>query len=111
VHALRRFIADPPVAAMIVILVLASAWMLFSRVAEAAAPRGGAPPSPRTGFAAPDFTLETLYGTHLTLSELRGKPVLLNLWASWCLPCRVEMPAIERVYQRHRAGLAVVGLA
>ena len=110
-RALRRFIAEPPVAAMMAVLVLAAAWMALSRVAEASPQQAGAPPSPRAGFAAPDFTLETLDGSILTLSDLRGHPVLLNLWASWCLPCRVEMPAIERVYQRHRdAGLVVVGL-
>jgi len=96
---------------MMAVLVLAAAWMALSRVAEASPQQAGAPPSPRAGFAAPDFTLETLDGSELTLSDLRGHPVLLNLWASWCLPCRVEMPAIERVYQRHRdAGLVVVGL-
>jgi peroxiredoxin len=90
---------------------LAVTWVVLTRVPGTAAPASAAPPSPRQGFAAPDFTLETLDGSLLTLSELRGRPVMLNLWASWCLPCRVEMPAIERVYQRHREdGLVVVGL-
>lgn len=96
---------------MIVVLILAAAWTLFSRLGEASSLPSAVPPNPRTGFSAPDFTLETLEGDKLTLSELRGHPVLLNLWASWCLPCRVEMPAIERVYQRHRGdGLVVVGM-
>lgn len=108
---MRRFVTDPPVAVMAAVLVLAAAWTVFSRPGEAAPPAYNAPPSPRIGFAAPDFTLETLSGETLTLSDLRGQPVMLNIWASWCLPCRVEMPAIERVYQRHRAdGLVVVGL-
>jgi len=47
----------------------------------------------------------------LTLTELRGNPVVLNLWASWCLPCRSEMPAIEKAYHRYRdASLIVIGL-
>jgi len=109
--SLRRLIADPPVAAMIVVLVLAAAWTVLSRVSSTAAGSVAAPPSPRTGFAAPDFTLDTLAGGQISLSELRGRPVMLNLWASWCLPCKVEMPAIERVYERHREdGLVVVGL-
>jgi thiol-disulfide isomerase/thioredoxin len=91
--------------------VLAAAWIALTRVPGSVVPASVAPPSPRRGFAAPDFTLESLDGSQLTLSELRGSPVMLNLWASWCLPCRVEMPAIERVYQRHREdGLVVVGL-
>jgi thiol-disulfide isomerase/thioredoxin len=90
---------------------LAVAWVALTRVPGSAVPVSAAPPSPRQGFAAPDFTLETLDGSQLTLSGLQGRPVMLNLWASWCLPCRVEMPAIERVYQRHREdGLVVVGL-
>ena len=65
----------------------------------------------RPAFAAPDFTLDTLDGGQLTLSEKRGQPIMLNFWASWCLPCRAEMPAIERVFQRHRGdGLVVIGL-
>ncbi|MFH1185410.1 MAG: TlpA disulfide reductase family protein [Chloroflexota bacterium] len=110
-HALRGFLVDPPFAVLIAALVLAASWTVYSRVAEASSQGPGAPPSPRTGFSAPDFTLDTLDGGQLTLSELRGQPVMLNVWASWCLPCRVEMPAIEKVYQRHRdAGLVVVGL-
>jgi thiol-disulfide isomerase/thioredoxin len=96
---------------LVMTFVLAVAWIALTRVPASAVPASAAPPSPRQGFAAPDFTLETLDGSQLTLSELRGRPVMLNLWASWCLPCRVEMPAIERVYQRHREdGLVVVGL-
>jgi thiol-disulfide isomerase/thioredoxin len=96
---------------MMMAFVLAVAWVALTRVPGSAAQAPAEPPSPRRGFAAPDFTLETLDGPQLTLSELRGHPVMLNLWASWCLPCRVEMPAIERVYQRHREdGLVVVGL-
>jgi peroxiredoxin len=69
------------------------------------------PSSPKEGFLAPDFTLTTLDGDQLVLSGLRGHPVVLNLWASWCLPCRAEMPAIEAVYRRYRdEGLVVVGL-
>lgn len=59
-------------------------------------------PAPQKGFLAPDFSLETLDGKTVTLSELRGKPILLNLWASWCGPCRLEMPAMEVVYQDYK---------
>ena len=47
---------------------------------------------------APDFQLRDLNGRLVTLSELRGKVVLLNFWATWCGPCRVEMPAMEQLY-------------
>ena len=95
---------------MVAVLVLAAAWIALTRVADSSS-QASAQASPRTGFAAPDFTLDTLDGSRLSLSDLRGQPVMLNIWASWCMPCRVEMPAIERVYQRYRErGLVVVGL-
>ena len=66
------------------------------------------PPRPAM-FPEPDFTLPTLSGAPIRLSELRGKVVLLNFWATWCVPCRLEMPALETLYQRHKdAGLAVL---
>ncbi|QCR31559.1 peroxiredoxin [Lysinibacillus sp. SGAir0095] len=51
------------------------------------------------GQIAPDFTLETLSGEPLTLSELKGKKVILNFWASWCPPCKKEMPHLQKYYQ------------
>jgi peroxiredoxin len=59
--------------------------------------------APQTGFLAPDFSAKTLDGQTVRLSELRGKVVLVNLWASWCPPCREEMPAIEHTYQAYKA--------
>lgn len=95
---------------MLAVLALGVAWMILTRPA-ASSPTYYAAPSPRIGFAAPDFTLDTLQGGSLTLSSLRGKPVMLNIWASWCLPCRVEMPAIQKVYQRLTdEGVVIVGL-
>jgi peroxiredoxin len=56
----------------------------------------------RTGFPAPDFSLPDLNGTVHSLSALRGRVVFLNLWTTWCPPCRMEMPAMERLYRRFR---------
>lgn len=50
---------------------------------------------PRSGFSAPDFTLSTLDGGSAALSDYRGSVVVVNFWASWCPPCRKEMPAIQ----------------
>ncbi len=91
-------------------LILGAAWIAVSRVET---PPGGssAPPSPQVGFTAPGFTLDSLAGQPLTLSDLRGKVVVLNLWASWCPPCRAEMPALNAVYEKFRdRRLTVLGV-
>jgi peroxiredoxin len=54
----------------------------------------------RAGFPAPDFTLKDINGHVHRLADLRGKIVFLNLWATWCPPCRMEMPSMERLYRR-----------
>ncbi len=51
----------------------------------------------------PDFTLSDLAGKKISLKDFRGKIVLLNFWASWCVPCRQEMPARERLYQEFKS--------
>ncbi len=66
---------------------------------------------PRERAPAPDFALDGPDGHALSLKGLRGKVVFLNFWATWCVPCRQEMPAMERLYQSYRArGLAVVAV-
>lgn len=63
------------------------------------------------GKPAPDFTLGILGGDYLSLSELRGQVVMLNFWATWCEPCRDEMPAMQTVYEKYRdEGFEIVGI-
>jgi cytochrome c biogenesis protein CcmG/thiol:disulfide interchange protein DsbE len=93
------------------VLALGIAWTFASRAPVAATTGGAPPPSPREGFSAPDFTLDSLDGGQTALSDLRGQIVLVNLWASWCLPCRAEMPAIERAYRSYKdLGLEVLAV-
>ncbi len=63
------------------------------------------------GMLAPDFSTQTLDGARVRLSQFRGKPVLINFWATWCSACEDEMPAIQRAVQRDRAqGLTVLAV-
>ena len=61
---------------------------------------------------APAYSFQSLTGAPLDADSLRGRVVLVNFWATWCLPCRAEMPLLEQMHRRHReAGLTIVGLA
>ncbi len=82
------------------LLIAGAAWIALS-TDPADVPSGNAS-APLAGFMAPDFTLKTPDGDAYTLSQLRGQAVLVNLWATWCPPCRAEMPSIERMYQEYK---------
>ncbi len=60
---------------------------------------------------APDFTLTDASGKAVTLSDLRGQVVMINFWASWCAPCRQEMPLLEQIHQRYEPlGFTLLGV-
>ena len=103
-----KLVAQGVAVGLVALLFILLAWTLLTDEGgdlAAAAARGERP-------QAPDFTLERLDREgELTLSSLRGKAVVLNVWASWCIPCKDEAPALQKTYEKYRAqGLTVVGI-
>jgi peroxiredoxin len=75
---------------------------------ELAAMDLGPPPQP---LAAPDFNLPTLSGGTMALNDLRGKPIVVHFWTTWCQPCKYELPLLEKFYREHKArGVVVLGI-
>jgi peroxiredoxin len=92
----------------ILVLVAGAAWIILSADGNVS---NTVMPAPQAGFSAPDFTLKTASGETYTLSDLQGQAVLVNIWATWCPPCRAEMPAIQAMYDEYKEqGLVVLAI-
>ena len=76
-------------------------------LAEKSIPGGGAL---KVGLPAPDFELTDLSGKRVRLTDFRGRVVVLNFWATWCGPCRTEMPVFEEFYKQYAPDLMVLGI-
>ena len=84
-----------------VVLALGFAWIFIS-ADRSGTSTAGEIPAPQQGFLAPDFELKAPTGETVRLIDLRGQAVLVNLWATWCPPCRAEMTSIEKMYQEYK---------
>jgi thiol-disulfide isomerase/thioredoxin len=94
----------------LVVVAVVVALMLY--VGFHMARRHGSAPRLAQSTVAPDFSLESLDGKSMRLSDLRGKTVLLNFWATWCGPCKIEMPWFVELQKQYGAqGLQIIGVA
>lgn len=86
-------------------------WLVLAFVAGCSGT--GEPPSRvEIGAEAPSYAARNLSGDSVSLALLRGNPVLLNVWATWCLPCKEEIPYLESLHGKHAAqGLQIVGVS
>jgi cytochrome c biogenesis protein CcmG, thiol:disulfide interchange protein DsbE len=91
------------------LLIFGTGWVWSNRVPENVQYNKDTP-RPAVGYPAPEFRLKTLDGENFALSELRGKPVVLNFWATWCGPCRNELPALQKAATRYEGEVAFVGV-
>jgi cytochrome c biogenesis protein CcmG, thiol:disulfide interchange protein DsbE len=84
-------------------------WITISAVAQA--PGDRTIPAPRAGFLAPDIILLNLDNQTVQLADYSGHPVVVNFWASWCPPCRAEMPAFQKIYTQYESqGLVILAV-
>ena len=98
--------------ALVVVAVVAAAMLYFGFHMARRSGTAAAATLLTKSSAAPDFTLESLDGKSMRLSDLRGKAVLLNFWATWCGPCKIETPWLVELQNQYGAqGLQVVGVA
>jgi peroxiredoxin len=97
---------------ILIVIALVISIMLVFGIQRANRNKVGTPAGKMQGQIAPDFTLSTLDGKMMKLSDFRGKAVLLNFWATWCEPCKVEMPWFVDLQKKYGPqGLQVIGVA
>ena len=94
----------------VILVIILALGLIIAGGSAGCSPEGPAP-GPQVGKPAPNFQLPNLGGQSVSLSDFQGKPVLINFWASWCPPCRIEMPYIQEVFEEWSGqGLVVLAI-
>ncbi|MCB0116628.1 MAG: TlpA family protein disulfide reductase [Caldilineaceae bacterium] len=93
----------------VAILFCGGAWLWWTQ-APAVVEAEVRTPQPAVNHPAPDLTLPTLEGGTFHLADEMGKPVVLNFWATWCAPCRAEMPMLQSTWERYGDNVTIVGV-
>jgi peroxiredoxin len=112
---LRRFLQPRPliIAAVVIVIItlLLKGLLTPAATTPSSAQATPAPAAPLVGHYAPNITVSDLSGNHVTLAGLRGKIVALNFWYAACDPCKIEMPALQRSYDKYKAqGFVILGV-
>lgn len=89
------------IAILVVLVIIVAASVILTKKQDTA---------PEVGHVAPNFTLTTLAGQTLNLTQFRGKPVYLNFFASWCPPCQFETPDVEKMYKKYGNKITFIGV-
>lgn len=97
------------------ILILGGLWFIWTRMIAGGVSVTGSEvissePAPIPGHPAPDFELKNLDGELVRLSDFKGKPVIVNFWATWCPPCRAEFPDFQKVSVEQADKLVIIGI-
>jgi cytochrome c biogenesis protein CcmG/thiol:disulfide interchange protein DsbE len=96
------FYVSVTLAVLLIVAGLSGLWLTNQTTSSAQTTTGQFTPLASKAVHASDFTLQTLDGRSVKLSDYRGQVILLNTWASWCPPCRAEMPDLEAYYREHK---------
>jgi cytochrome c biogenesis protein CcmG/thiol:disulfide interchange protein DsbE len=84
--------------------------VFFTGLTKPAAPQSANTIALEAGNQMPDFELTSLNNSSIHITQYLGKPVIVNFWASWCIPCKQEMPLLERYYQNQKGNLIILGV-
>ncbi len=96
---------------LVVLVMLACNGINLASLVPGTSTGAGRPTVAKIGDLAPEIDLKSMTGDQIVLSQLQGRPVLVNFWATWCGPCREEFPALGRAYKKYQSqGLVVLGV-